>query len=557
MRADIEKKAKTCSACLNAGKNLKTQLHSTEKSKLEPPKFPGKEIQIDFTGNLNSKHLDSSPFILVAVDITSRWPVAKIFKNTNLDTVITFLREYIHVYGVPKTIKSDNGTAFISKEYKSFCKDFNIIRKYGRPNLHTGTGLVERTIQSLKNLTKTNLEETQNLRESLNKALYILRFTTHSEIKKTLFELHFGREPGTKLSNLKNAISVNSKDLSAYITRNSAGEITDHLVMSKKKTNDPKYRRGMTFTQKQKPSNTVSKGKNTNYPFTFFEKTHTKCSLGSKFKNKPLIAVSGTKHTILTDKNKILHRKLISIPIPVQTTTSPTKRINTRLTATAEKPTCSKTMEKTCLYRRTEAPKPENTENSADWLKRKEQPRNERGQFTSPDKSVGKPMDLDLSMVSDDEFQCYNTSEGKPVHANIDDELQLLPKGTNLTPETGIKTNPLINEPEQMVRKSKRQTEKLGGIPYSTNNNKRKINKNYMLQENQTSQPSQQQIEERSNREIRTINREKRKTAEHKNFNRLIRNHHQLLPLETKSTRRKENVECRGHRLNYFRQRVV
>ena len=167
---------------------------------------------------------------------------------------------------------------------------------------------MERTIQSLKNLTKTNLEETQNLRESLNKALYVLRFITHSEIKKTPFELNFGREPGTKLSYLKHSISVNSKDLSVYITRNSAGEITDHLVMSKKKTNDPKYRRGMTFTQKQKPSNTVSKEKSTNYPFTFFEKTHTKCSLESKFKNTPLTAVSGTKHTVTTDKNKILHR---------------------------------------------------------------------------------------------------------------------------------------------------------------------------------------------------------------------------------------------------------
>ena len=249
MRADIEKNAKTCCACLNAGKNLKTQLPSTEKSKLEPPKYPGEEIQIDFTGNLNSKHLDSSPFILVAVDKNSRWPVAKMCKNTNLDTVITFLREYINVYGVPKTITSDNGSAFISKEYKSFCKEYNIIRKYGTPNLHTGTGLVERTIQSLKNLIKTNLEETQNLRESLNKALYVPRFTIHSEMKKTPFELHFGREPGTKLSDLKNAISVDVKDLSLYITRNTAGEITDLLVMSKKKINDPKYRRGMTFTQ--------------------------------------------------------------------------------------------------------------------------------------------------------------------------------------------------------------------------------------------------------------------------------------------------------------------
>ena len=31
MRTDIEKKAKTCSACLNTGKNLKFQLPLTEK----------------------------------------------------------------------------------------------------------------------------------------------------------------------------------------------------------------------------------------------------------------------------------------------------------------------------------------------------------------------------------------------------------------------------------------------------------------------------------------------------------------------------------------------
>ena len=115
MRPDIEKKAKTCSACLNAGKNLKTYLPSTEKSKLEPPKHPGEEIQIDFTGNLNSKHLETSPFIFVAEDKNSRWPVAKISNSTSHDTVITFLREYINVYGVPKTIKLDNGSAFIQK----------------------------------------------------------------------------------------------------------------------------------------------------------------------------------------------------------------------------------------------------------------------------------------------------------------------------------------------------------------------------------------------------------------------------------------------------------
>ena len=184
----------------------------------------------------------------------------------------------------------------------------------------------------------------------------------------------------------------------------------------------------------------------TNYIFTFDEKTRIKSSLGSKFDNKPQTAISGTKHTVTTDKNRSIHRKLISNPIPVQNTATPTKRMNTR--QSTEQPSCSKTTEAettTCSYRKKEPPRPENVENSSDWLKRKEQPRNQRGQFTSPEKSAGKPMELDLSMVSDDEFQCYNTSEAKPIHTGIDDELQLLPKETNLTPETGIKTKETTN----------------------------------------------------------------------------------------------------------------
>ena len=90
MREDIKKKSKTCSACLNAGKNLEFQIPQTEKSKIEPPKTPGEKIQIVFTGNLHNEKLSINPLILIAVDKNSRWPVAKICKNTNHETVISF-----------------------------------------------------------------------------------------------------------------------------------------------------------------------------------------------------------------------------------------------------------------------------------------------------------------------------------------------------------------------------------------------------------------------------------------------------------------------------------
>ena len=93
MRADIEKKAKTCSSCLNASKNLKSKIPYSEKSQIELSKNSGEAIQIDFTGNLTSKHQNSSPFILVAVDKNSRWVAAKICKNNDHDTVITIIRD--------------------------------------------------------------------------------------------------------------------------------------------------------------------------------------------------------------------------------------------------------------------------------------------------------------------------------------------------------------------------------------------------------------------------------------------------------------------------------
>ena len=215
--------------------------------------------------------------------------------------------------------------------------------------------MIERTIQSLTNLILANLRPKdyyRNLRESVNRALHVLRFTVHSETKKTQFELHFGRTPKNKLSVLKNSNSVDSKDLSV-------GQITDHLVLSKKKMTEPKFKRGMTFSQTKKPTSSVSTNRIEN-PFKFYEKHHTQGSMESKFKNKTQTAVSGTKQTVTTDENKMIHRKLISHPLPFQqATTTPAKKKNA-----ADHPTCSKTLDivnnggAPCIYSRKEAPQP-------------------------------------------------------------------------------------------------------------------------------------------------------------------------------------------------------
>ena len=132
--------------------------------------------------------------------------------------------------------------------------------------------------------------------------------------------------------------------------------------------------------------------------------------------------------------------------------------------------------------------------------------------------------DLDLSIVSDDEFNCYNNSEGRPISVNVDDELQIQPKETILSPETGINHGHIITKPTTPVRRSRRlpfakQTEKLGGIPYQTNNNRKRIKHNHdLLQERRTTPP--QNSEEEEDRNIRTK----------EEVNCIIRNQHPKTP---------------------------
>ena len=133
---------------------------------------------------------------------------------------------------------------------------------------------------------------------------------------------------------------MDSKDLSLYITRNSAGENTDHLVMSKKKPVEPKFRRGMT----KMPISSVSTEK-FKYLFKFYEKNYNKRLLVSQFKNEIQTAISGLEYTITRNKNTIVHRKLVSNPLPFQQTiAAPTKRINTHKNH-ADQPSCSKTLD--------------------------------------------------------------------------------------------------------------------------------------------------------------------------------------------------------------------
>ena len=268
---DIEENVKNCVACLSSGKNLKYQLPKNESGKLKTLTEPGQEIQIDFTGKLYNKKLNGENQLLIAVDRFSKWPTVKICKTSETKEVINFLKQNFNLYGIPEKIKSDKGGAFISKDYIEFCKSKYIEIEYSTPRIHTGTGAVERAIQTMKNLIVANLEDNLCLTECVNRALKVMRFTIHTGLKLTPFELHHGRKPRTELTNLGKdgksflsdwtelSVSAERKPkIPIYVSRDEEGDVTNYLVMAKTKAEEK------AVDKQPKKKHSVSE-----YPFKF------------------------------------------------------------------------------------------------------------------------------------------------------------------------------------------------------------------------------------------------------------------------------------------------
>ena len=162
---DIQSKCNECNSCKMSGKSIKPQLPMTEIIYLPPAEKPIQEIQLDLFGPLRFKHRRF--YILISIDRYSRWPGASIREAPTSRTAKIFLEQYILLNGIPETIRTGKGTAFTGREFRQMCKNLNINLLYGKPYIHTATGLVERGIKTLKDLMRTNLEDSCNLNEAL------------------------------------------------------------------------------------------------------------------------------------------------------------------------------------------------------------------------------------------------------------------------------------------------------------------------------------------------------------------------------------------------------
>ncbi|RMC14804.1 hypothetical protein DUI87_06980 [Hirundo rustica rustica] len=117
-------------------------------------------------------------YVHVSVDTFSGAVYASAYTGEKSSDAMKHLIQAFSFLDIPKSIKTDNGPTYTSKEFRSFLQQWGVEHKTGIPYSPTGQAIVERTHQNLKrvlNQQHPSLKlETPQIQ--LSKALFTLNF---------------------------------------------------------------------------------------------------------------------------------------------------------------------------------------------------------------------------------------------------------------------------------------------------------------------------------------------------------------------------------------------
>ena len=170
-------------------------------------------MELDFAGPL-SLVWGTKKYILICVDRFSKFRSAQIRSSTSAKPIINSLSKYIALHGIPRTIRTDQGSGFISKEVREFCHEHNLKVIFSPVGDHRATGLVERLIRTIKErfLVMAQKRPKPSLETALLKIIKCLRTVTQQSLNCSPFEAHFGRSPNTIWHNFVKSPSSSNPD---------------------------------------------------------------------------------------------------------------------------------------------------------------------------------------------------------------------------------------------------------------------------------------------------------------------------------------------------------
>jgi len=204
MDADAEKLCKSCHGCQAVSEYAPPE----PMARVFPPSGPWEDCAADILGPL-----PSGESLLVVVDYFSRYFEVVILRSTSSTRIIESLKPIFARFGVPHTLKTDNGPQLVSGEFETFLAENGIEHRTTPPLWPQANGEVERQNRTLMKSVQIAHIEGKDWRQELQTFLTAYRSTPQMTTGATPFYLMFGREMRSKLPDLRREATITNEEV--------------------------------------------------------------------------------------------------------------------------------------------------------------------------------------------------------------------------------------------------------------------------------------------------------------------------------------------------------
>jgi len=143
----------------------------------------------DFSAQAHNNH--GVNFLLVAIDIFTRYAWVRQLRNTESETVVAAFKDILEqntdmavLRRTPEIIMSDNGSQFISRPWRKLLKDYEIKSSFAEVGDHHRMGIVERLNKTIRGVVTKYMTayKTKSFVSVLDKLVSNYNNTVHSSI---------------------------------------------------------------------------------------------------------------------------------------------------------------------------------------------------------------------------------------------------------------------------------------------------------------------------------------------------------------------------------------
>lgn len=199
MKLDVNKFVGTCAECLR--KNMTRQ--KAESSEHIEVGGIWETLAMDHFGPFVVDQTGRKKYVLVVMDMFSKYVEAKAVETTGAAEVTKFLYKLFLRNGCPKSVLTDHGKAFVSEAVEQCYEKFGVKGKRSTPYNPQGNGIVERAIGTIKSLLRATLENEYDVREKLPQVIAAYNNAKHATTTGyTPFYLFHGFEQRSALGSL-------------------------------------------------------------------------------------------------------------------------------------------------------------------------------------------------------------------------------------------------------------------------------------------------------------------------------------------------------------------